>query len=141
MKYCDFLQKIDVSETHRGGKIVWVGPMVLALVVAVGCKTEEPTYQALNESNNCLLVDVTDGPAEGDDDDSAAGDDDSAAADDDIVRTELTCCGGDTVIGEGSVIGGNVWLTESIPRFSRVTIESPKLQVHQKPLPEHGDGI
>jgi serine O-acetyltransferase len=61
--------------------------------------------------------------------------------DDVTIYPNATILGGDTVIGEGSVIGGNVWLTESIPRFSRVTIESPKLQVHQKPLPELGDGI
>lgn len=81
---------------------MWVGPVVLGLLAAVGCKTEEPTYKALNESSDCLLVDVTEEPVEGDDDDSAAGDDDSAA-DDDIVRTDLTCCGGDTVIGEGLI--------------------------------------
>ena len=28
--------------------------------------------------------------------------------------------GGDTVIGKGAVIGGNVWITESIPAGSRV---------------------
>jgi hypothetical protein len=44
------------------------------------------------------------------------------------------------VIGEGSVIGGNVWLTESVPRYSRVTIEAPTLQVLQKPPPELGKG-
>jgi hypothetical protein len=103
MKYCDFLQKVGVSEAHRGRQIVWVGPMVLGLLVAVGCPEEEPTYLALNESSDCVLVDVTEEPVEGDDDDSAGGDDDSAAADDDIVRTDLTCCGGDTVIGEGLV--------------------------------------
>ncbi|MEQ9318178.1 MAG: hypothetical protein RIF41_03425, partial [Polyangiaceae bacterium] len=27
---------------------------------------------------------------------------------------------GDVVIGEGSVIGGNVWLTESVPAESKI---------------------
>jgi serine O-acetyltransferase len=52
-----------------------------------------------------------------------------------------TILGGETVVGEGSVVGGNVWLTESIPRYTRVTIESPRLQVSQKPFPELGHGI
>jgi serine O-acetyltransferase len=31
---------------------------------------------------------------------------------------------GDTVIGEGSIIGGNVWLVESVPPHSRVTYQA-----------------
>ena len=42
---------------------------------------------------------------------------------------------------DGSVIGGNVWMTHSVPRYTRVTIESPNLQLHQTPTPELGDGI
>ena len=57
------------------------------------------------------------------------------------IYPHASILGGDTVIGEGSVIGGNAWLTESVPRFTRVTIESPKLQKHQNPLPEFGEGI
>ena len=45
------------------------------------------------------------------------------------------------MIGRGSVIGGNVWLVESVPRYTRVTIEAPMLQLHQNPIPELGDGI
>ena len=45
------------------------------------------------------------------------------------------------MIGAGSVIGGNVWLTDSVPRYARVTIEAPTLQVHQNPIPALGDGI
>jgi serine O-acetyltransferase len=36
---------------------------------------------------------------------------------------------GDTVIGRGSVIGGNVWLTQSIPPGSRVVVEPPRHDV------------
>ena len=32
---------------------------------------------------------------------------------------------GDTVIGEGSVIGGNVWLVESVPPHSKVSYQAP----------------
>ena len=34
--------------------------------------------------------------------------------------------GGQTVIGAGSVIGGNVWLTESVPPGSRVMANPPR---------------
>ncbi len=61
--------------------------------------------------------------------------------DDVTIYPHASILGGETVIGEGSVIGGSVWLTESVPRFTRVTIESPKLQKHQNPLPEFGEGI
>ena len=61
--------------------------------------------------------------------------------DDVTVYPNASILGGDTVVGEGSVIGGNVWLTESVPRYTRVTIESPKLQLQQKTLPELGEGI
>lgn len=33
--------------------------------------------------------------------------------------------GGDTIVGRGSTIGGNVWLTESVPAYSRVTYQAP----------------
>lgn len=44
--------------------------------------------------------------------------------DDVVVYSEATILGGDTVIGHHSVIGGNVWLTESVPPFSKVTTKS-----------------
>jgi len=61
--------------------------------------------------------------------------------DDVTIYPNATILGGDTEVGEGSVVGGNVWLTESVPRFTRVNIESPSLQIHQKRVPEHGQGI
>jgi len=36
------------------------------------------------------------------------------------------------VIGRGSVIGGNVWLTESVPPGSKVVSEPPRTQVRQR---------
>jgi serine O-acetyltransferase len=42
--------------------------------------------------------------------------------DDVVVYAGATILGGDTVVGRGSVIGGNVWLTTSVPPHSRVTL-------------------
>jgi serine O-acetyltransferase len=52
--------------------------------------------------------------------------------DDVTIYANASILGGTTVIGEGSVIGGNVWLHESVPPYSRVQIEPPRLQVSQK---------
>ena len=41
--------------------------------------------------------------------------------DDVVIYANATILGGDTVIGHGSVIGGNVWLTHSVPPHSIVT--------------------
>lgn len=41
--------------------------------------------------------------------------------DDVVVYANATILGGDTVVGAGSVIGGNVWLTKSVPPRSVVT--------------------
>lgn len=41
--------------------------------------------------------------------------------DDVVIYANATILGGDTVIGAGSIIGGNVWLTHSVPAGSIVT--------------------
>ncbi len=41
--------------------------------------------------------------------------------DDVVVYANATILGGDTVVGHSSVIGGNVWLTHSVPPYSIVT--------------------
>lgn len=41
--------------------------------------------------------------------------------DDVVIYANATILGGETVIGEGSRIGGNVWLTKSVPAHSVVT--------------------
>jgi serine O-acetyltransferase len=41
--------------------------------------------------------------------------------DDVVIYANATILGGDTVVGRGSVIGGNVWLTRSVPEGSVVT--------------------
>jgi serine O-acetyltransferase len=57
------------------------------------------------------------------------------------IYPNATVLGGNTVIGEGSVIGGNVWLTQSVPPHTRVSIDSPSLQLYQGSPPPRGDGI
>jgi serine O-acetyltransferase len=57
------------------------------------------------------------------------------------IYPNASVLGGDTIIGEGSVIGGNVWLTQTIPPYTRVTIDAPSLQLHQKPPSQFGEGI
>lgn len=44
--------------------------------------------------------------------------------------------GGDTVVGEGSIVGGSVFLTKSVPPGSRVAIRPPELTVRgaERPL-------
>lgn len=44
-----------------------------------------------------------------------------------VVYSGATILGGDTIIGERSVIGGNVWLTKSVPPDTTVMLETPKL--------------
>ncbi len=45
--------------------------------------------------------------------------------DDVIIYSGATILGGDTRIGHGSVIGGNVWLTHSVPPYSKVYNAQP----------------
>ncbi len=49
--------------------------------------------------------------------------------DDVVIYAGATILGGDTRIGRGSVIGGNVWLTHSVPPGTRVLQEQPKLRI------------
>ena len=44
--------------------------------------------------------------------------------DDVVIYANATILGGDTVIGAGSIIGGNVWLTRSVPPGSVVSHEA-----------------
>ena len=47
--------------------------------------------------------------------------------DDVTIYAGATILGGDTTIGARSVIGGNVWLTESVPADTKVYIGKPDL--------------
>ncbi len=44
------------------------------------------------------------------------------------VYAGATILGGDTVIGRGSTIGGNVWLTRSVPPGTTVVLDTPSLR-------------
>lgn len=43
-----------------------------------------------------------------------------------IIYAGATILGGDTTVGKGSIIGGNVWLTKSVPQNSRVYNNTPE---------------
>jgi serine O-acetyltransferase len=45
-----------------------------------------------------------------------------------VVYANATILGGDTVIGHHSVIGSNVWLTQSVEPYTSVTMEKPSLR-------------
>jgi len=47
--------------------------------------------------------------------------------DDVIIYANATILGGETVVGARAIIGGNVWLTESVGPDTRVMLEPPKL--------------
>ncbi len=53
--------------------------------------------------------------------------------DDVVIYANATILGGDTVIGRGSTIGGNVFLMESVPPDSYVTIEPADLRIKPNP--------
>ncbi len=44
-----------------------------------------------------------------------------------IIYANSTILGGDTIIGTRSIIGGNIWLTESIPPDTKVLLKKPEL--------------
>ncbi|NDC82480.1 serine acetyltransferase [bacterium] len=46
-----------------------------------------------------------------------------------VVYAETTILGGDTTVGSNSVIGGNVWITQSIPENSKIYLSSDYQQL------------
>jgi serine O-acetyltransferase len=44
-----------------------------------------------------------------------------------IIYSGATILGGKTVVGEYSIIGGSVWLTESIPPYTILINKAPEL--------------
>ena len=54
--------------------------------------------------------------------------------DDVIIYAGATILGGETVIGKGSVVGGNVWLVESVPPDTKITIEKSELRYKTRPI-------
>lgn len=53
--------------------------------------------------------------------------------DDVIIYANATILGGNTVIGARSIIGGNVWLTESVPPDTTVFLKKPELIFKEVP--------
>ena len=49
--------------------------------------------------------------------------------DDVTIYSNVSILGGQTVIGKGCTIGGNAFITSSIPPFSRVSVKNPELTV------------
>lgn len=58
-----------------------------------------------------------------------------------IVYANCTILGGDTIIGRGTVVAGNVFLTKSTPPFSRVTRTSDGVMVQIRSAYGNGLGI
>jgi len=58
--------------------------------------------------------------------------------DDVIIYANATILGGNTVIGARSIIGGNVWLTESVGRDMKVLLKQPELVYLGNKEKEHG---
>ncbi|MCL5037528.1 MAG: serine acetyltransferase [Chloroflexi bacterium] len=52
--------------------------------------------------------------------------------DDVVIYANATILGGETVIGKGSVIGGNVWLTHSVPPGTKLIMDIPNQKFVQK---------
>ncbi len=52
--------------------------------------------------------------------------------DDVVLYSNSTILGGDTIIGEKSIIGGNVWLTESVPPKTIVTLKNLEFHKYQR---------
>jgi serine O-acetyltransferase len=44
-----------------------------------------------------------------------------------IIYANTTILGGETIIGEGAVIGGNIWLTDSVAPGTKVLLKRPEL--------------
>ena len=48
------------------------------------------------------------------------------------IYSNASILGGETVIGAGSVIGGSSFITESVPKGSRVSVKAPELTITEK---------
>jgi len=52
------------------------------------------------------------------------------------VYSNATILGGETIIGTGATISGNVFLTQSVPPHTRVSMKNPELQYRNRPPKE-----
>jgi len=53
--------------------------------------------------------------------------------DDVTVYSGATILGGETIIGQGATIAGNVFITQSVPAHTRVSMKNPELQYRNRP--------
>lgn len=53
-----------------------------------------------------------------------------------VLYAGATILGGDTVVGDYSIIGGNVWLTRSVPPYSKV-YHRPEISVETNDVQQH----
>jgi len=44
-----------------------------------------------------------------------------------IIYSNATLLGAKAIIGARSIIGGNVWITESVPQDTKVVLKKPEL--------------
>jgi serine O-acetyltransferase len=57
------------------------------------------------------------------------------------IYSGATILGGETVIGEGCTIGGNVFITASVPKFNQVSADAPKLKYRDRRSRSSGDFV
>jgi len=57
------------------------------------------------------------------------------------IYSGATILGGETVIGEGCTIGGNVFITASVPKFNQVSADPPKLKYRDRRSRSKGDFV
>ncbi len=53
--------------------------------------------------------------------------------DDVMIYPNASILGGDTIIGRGATINGNVFITQSVPPNTRVSVKHPELQYRNRP--------
>ncbi len=53
--------------------------------------------------------------------------------DDVMVYPNASVLGGDTIVGHGATINGNVFITQSVPANTRVSVKHPELQYRNRP--------
>lgn len=56
--------------------------------------------------------------------------------DDVMIYPNASILGGDTIIGAGATINGNVFITQSVPPNTRVSVKHPELQYRNRPARE-----
>ena len=52
------------------------------------------------------------------------------------IYSGASILGGETRIGEGSIIGGNAFITKSVPPHTRVSLRKPDLEFQSDEIPE-----